>query len=122
MATVGRSLPKPVYELFDGLRSYDLKRAVAQLHDEVDFEAPWQPRVTGKEAVEKAFHAWLGDPKTRPSLTVRDHAGDGAVNRLTVTQSGRFGQAPRELQFHVLCLNGFVHQFRIKDAAQAAHH
>lgn len=124
VATIGtHQLDKAVFEFFDAVRSYDAARAAKVLADDADFESPWSGgRLTGRAAVEVHLKQWLGDPKTRPSLTIRDIAGDGAVTRLQVSVSGRFGQAPRLVRMDVLCLKHVVHQVQMRDVATGPAH
>ncbi|MFO1532119.1 MAG: nuclear transport factor 2 family protein [Thermoplasmatota archaeon] len=109
MVTIGRGLHASVHEFFEGVRSYDPKRAVAVLADDVDFDSPWSGHLHGKAAVEAFLKTWLGDAKTRPSITISDVAGDGAVSRLKVSVSGRFGKAPELYWLNVLRVQSLVH-------------
>lgn len=123
MVTIGRGLHSSVHEVFEGIRSYDPKRAVAVMADDVEFSSPWSGALRGKAAVEAFLKPWLADAKTRPSFTISDVAGDGAVARLKVSVSGRFGKAPEILWFNVLRVQDKVHQVRIEPlAAAGAHH
>lgn len=116
MATIGRELyATAVHEFFDGLRSYDVPRAVAVLAEDADFVAPWtNGQITGKDAIEEALTAHFGDPVSRPSMTISDISGDGQIVRLHVSVSGRFGESPNRVTFHCLHLKGKVHQVVIK--------
>ena len=108
----GSVLDPAVHELFEGLRTYDAARAAKVLADDADWE--WQGgKMTGKAAVEQFLQGWLKDPKARPSFSIVDVAGDGAVTRLTLSISGRFGQAPQRVTMHVLCLQHVVHHVKL---------
>ena len=123
MVTIGRGLHASVHELFEGIRSYDPKRAVAVLADDVDFDSPWSGHLKGKAAVEAFLKGWLSDAKARPSFTISDVGGDGALARLKVSVSGRFGKAPELHWFLVLRVQALVHQVQIVPVnAPAAHH
>lgn len=119
MATIGtRQLDAAVFELFDGIRSYDAKRACTALAPDADFQSPWSNGVVrGKDAIEAHLKAWLGDAKTRPSFAISDIAGDGNVTRLTISISGRFGQKAQLHSFDVLCLRHVIHHVQIRPAA-----
>jgi ketosteroid isomerase-like protein len=112
MVTVGRgTLDTAVYEFFEGLRTYDAARAAKVLTPNVDFQTPWSGgRLTGRAAVEAHLKAWLGDPKTRPSFSIRDVEGDGAVARLRLSVSGRFGAGAQRATLALLCLQHAIHQ------------
>lgn len=117
MATVGRSvLTGTVMEFFDAVRSYDVARAAKVLRDDVAFVSPWSGELHGKAAVEAFLASWLKDAAKRPSLTIRDVRGDGAVTHLDVSVSGRFGKAPEHLTMSVLALRGQVHQVAFRPA------
>lgn len=124
MATIGtKQLDQSVFELFDGIRSYDAKRAAAVLADDADFVSPWSHgQLRGKAKIEEHLKAWLGDAKTRPSLAIKDVSGDGSVTRLTVSISGRFGQKAQLHSFDVLCLRHVVHQVNIRPLGGDAGH
>lgn len=123
MVTIGRGvLQPPVHEFFEGLRSYDVLRAVKPLADDADFESPWSGRITGKAAIEQFLAGWLKDAVKRPSFSIIDVAGDGTVTRLKLSVSGRFGEAPRRVVVHALGLKGKLHHVRIVDEAAAAAH
>jgi ketosteroid isomerase-like protein len=124
MTTVGRGiLQKPAFDLFDAMRSYDAKKAAAQLADDAVWRSPWSGgEVSGKAAIEAHLQAWLGDPKARPSLTIADIAGDGTVIRLTLSVSGRFGQAPQLVQMAMVVVKGQIHQVIISPLGGAAAH
>lgn len=123
MATIGRGqYDNAVFEFFDGLRSYDAKRAAAVLADDADFQSPWSGHLTGKANIEAFLKTWVSDPAKRPSFTIIDIAGDGAVARLKVSVSGRFGQGPQHLDLQVLCLKHIVHQVKFSDPNAKAHH
>ena len=109
MVTIGRGVLDPaVFELFEGLRSYDPARAAKVLADDADWE--WEGgRMVGRAAVEQFLQGWLKDPQQRPSFSIIDVAGDGAVTRLHLSISGRFGQAPQHVTMHVLCLKHVVY-------------
>ena len=120
MATVGRGiLNETVFQFYDALRSYDVAKATAALAEDADWESPWSGgRITGKPAIEAHLKSWLGDAKARPSLTISDLAGDGAITRLQVSVSNRFGREPRRVSMNVLCLTGVIHEVVWKDAVQ----
>lgn len=121
MVTVGRGvLNAVVHDFFEGLRSYDAARASKALAPDVDFESPWSGHLSGKAAVEAFLATWLKDPVKRPSFSIIDVAGDGAVNRLKLSVSGRFGQAPQHVTLHALCLQGLVHHVRFVPDGQAS--
>jgi hypothetical protein len=114
MVTIGRGVLDPaVNELVEGLRTYDPAKAAKVLAADVDWDAPWSGKLTGREAVQKFLEGWLKDPQKRPSFSIVDVAGDGAVTRLTMSVSGRFGQAPQRVVFHLLCLKHVVHQLKV---------
>lgn len=125
MVTVGRGILDPaVYELFEGLRSYDAARAARVLAPDVDFQTPWSGgRLTGRAAVEAHLKAWLGNPQTRPSFSMRDIEGDGAVVRVRLSVSGRFGAGAQHATLAVLCLQHSIHQafLTLDHVAQATH-
>jgi len=112
MVTVGRGILDPsVHELFEGLRTYDAARAAKTLAPDAVFQTPWSGgRIVGKAAVEAHLKPWLSDPRTRPSFTIRDVEGDGAVVRLRLSISGRFGAGAQHATLAVLCLQHQVHQ------------
>lgn len=126
MVTVrqGSILDPAVHELFEGLRTYDAARAAKVLAPEADWE--WVGgqggKMVGKAAIEQFLSGWLKDPKQRPSFSIIDVAGDGAVTRLTVSVSGRFGQAPQRVVFHILCLKHVVHHVKVVPAGAAKGH
>lgn len=122
MVTIGRGLHTSVHEFFEGLRTYDPKRAVAVLDDQADFDSPWSGHLHGKAAIEAFLKTWLADAKSRPSFTISDVAGDGALARLKVSVSGRFGKAPELVHMHVLRVQQKVHQVQIVLAAGKPHH
>ncbi|MEK6985135.1 MAG: nuclear transport factor 2 family protein [Candidatus Thermoplasmatota archaeon] len=118
MATVGRSiLSSTVMEFFDALRSYDAARAAKPLVADVLFDTPWSGTLHGKPAVEAFLKGWLTDAVKRPSFTIRDLSGDGAVIHLALSISGRFGKAPEHLTMSVLALRGVIHQVVVRPAA-----
>lgn len=123
MVTIGRGLHASVHEFFEGIRSYDPKRAVAVLADDASFTSPWSGTVQGKAAIEAFLKTWLGDAKSRPSFTISDVAGDPALARLKVSVSGRFGKAPELHWFNVLRVQSQVRQVQVMpvDAASAHH-
>src|SRR5688572_18606500 len=123
MATVGRGiLQKPAFDLFDAMRSYDAKKAAAQLADDAVWRSPWSGgELQGRAAIEAHLQAWLSDPKSRPSLTIADIAGDGTVVRLAISVSGRFGQQPQNVQMTMVCVKGKVHQVVVAPVGAAAH-
>lgn len=112
MVTVGRGiLDSAVFELFEGLRTYDAARAAKTLAPGIEFQSPWSGgRLIGRAAVEAHLKAWLGNPQERPSLSIRDVEGDGAVTRLRLSVSGRFGAGAQRVTLGVLCLQHLVHQ------------
>jgi hypothetical protein len=112
MVTVGRGILDPaVYELFEGLRTYDAARAAKTLAADAEFQSPWSGgRLVGRAVVEAHLKAWLGNPQARPSLSIRDVEGDGAVTRLRISVSGRFGAGAQRATLAVLCLQHVVHQ------------
>jgi ketosteroid isomerase-like protein len=117
----GSVLDPAVHELFEGLRTYDAARAAKVLAEDADWE--WQGgKMTGKAAVEQFLQGWLKDPKTRPSFSIIDVAGDGAITRLTMSVSGRFGQAPQRVTMHVLCLKHVVHHVKLVNEGVAKGH
>lgn len=125
MVTIGRGQLDPaVHDVFEGLRSYDVARAVKPLADDVDFESPWSGRLAGKAAVQRFLEGWLKDAQKRPSFSIVDVEGDGAVTRMRLSVSGRFGKAPERLTMHALCLKHVVHHVRFVPEGQAAagHH
>lgn len=114
MATVGRGIyAEAVHEFFDGLRSYDVARAVAVLAEDADLSSPWG-QATGKEAIEAIFAPLLAPSMERPSFTIIDIAGDGSVTRLQVSMSGRFGRAPKRQTWKLLHLHGKIHHVVIQ--------
>jgi ketosteroid isomerase-like protein len=112
MATAGKSILDPgAVEFFEGLRTYDAARAAKTLAPDAVFQTPWSNGpLKGPAAIEAHLKAWLGNPQQRPSLAMRDVEGDGAVVRLRVSVSGRFGAAAQLATFHLLCLKRVVHQ------------
>lgn len=122
MVTIGRGVLDPaVHELFEGLRTYDPARAAKVLAADADWE--WDAgKIVGRDAIQKFLDGWLKDPKGRPSFSIVDVAGDGAVTRLTVSVSGRFGQAPQRVVFHLLCLKHVVHHVKVVPEGQAKDH
>lgn len=122
MATIGRGVLDPaVHELFEGLRTYDPARAAKVLAPDADWE--WDAgKLVGRDAIQKFLDGWLKDPKVRPSFSIVDVAGDGAVTRLTVSVSGRFGQAPQRVVFHLLCLKHVVHQVKVVPEGKPSAH
>ncbi len=82
-----------------------------------NWESPGSGKLTGKAAIEAHLKTWLGDAKARPSLTLNDVHGDGAVTRLTVSVSNRFGREPRRMTLAVLCLKGVIHHVAWSDTA-----
>lgn len=111
MATIGRGLyAEAVHEFFEGIRSYDVPRAMAVLADDADMQSPWnEGTLTGKDAIQAVFEELLGDAGDRPSFTIRDISGDGNVVTLLVSVSGRFGKAPKTMTFRLLHLKGIIH-------------
>lgn len=122
MVTIGRGvLDAAVHDFFEGVRSYDVPRAAKRLADDVDFESPWTGKLTGRAKVEEFLNGWLKDPQKRPSFSIVDVAGDGAVTRLRVSVSGRFGRAPERVVMHVLCLRHVIHHVKVVPEAQGGH-
>ena len=113
MVTIGRGLLDPaVHELFEGLRTYDAAKAAKNLAADADWE--WEGgRMVGKAAVQEFLTGWLKDPQNRPSFSIIDVEGDGAVTRLKLSISGRFGKAPQRVVMHVLCLKHMVHHVKL---------
>jgi SnoaL-like domain len=118
MVTIGRGVLDPaVHELFEGIRCYDPARAGKVLAQDADWDSAWtNGKITGRAAIEQWLSGWLKDPQKRPSFSIIDVAGDGAVTRLTVSVSGRFGKAPEHAVWHILCLKHVVHQVKIVPA------
>jgi hypothetical protein len=117
----GSVLDPAVHELFEGLRTYDAARAAKVLAPDAEWE--WEGgKMVGKPAIEQFLAGWLKDPKQRPSFSIIDVAGDGAVIRLTLSVSGRFGQAPQRVVMHALCLKHVVHHVKFVPASQARGH
>jgi len=112
MVTVGKGvLDSATVEFFEGLRTYDAARAAKPLAANATFQSPWSNgTLQGRAAIEAHFKAWLGDPKTRPSLAMRDVEGDGAVTRLRISVSGRFGAAAQRATLNLVCLQHVIHQ------------
>ena len=123
MVTIGRGILDPaVHDFFEGLRSYDVARALKPLAADVDFESPWSGKLLGKPAVEQFLTKWLKDPQTRPSLSIMDVEGDGTVTRLKLSISGRFGKAPEHVTLHALVLKHVVHHVRFAGDKKAGGH
>ncbi len=112
MATIGQGVfPHAVHEFFEGIRTYDVDRALAVLADDTDFQSPWNKGVaTGKDAIRTILEATLAPSVERPSFTISDLAGDGNLTTLTVSVSGRFGKGAKLHKFHFLSLKGLIHQ------------
>ena len=109
MATVGKGvLRQEGFAFFDALRSYNVDGAAALLTDDVEYQGP-EGIIRGKEPVAAHFKSWLTDAKTRPSLTIKDVTGDGAQTHITMSVSGRFGNAPKQHAMSLLCLQGKIH-------------
>lgn len=121
MVTIGRGLHANVHEFFEGVRTYDPKRAVAVLADDADFDSPWSGPLRGKEAIQAFLASWLGDAKARPSFTIADISGDGSLVRFKVSVSGRFGKAPEHVFLHILRVRDRIHQVRFVPATTSAH-
>ena len=116
----GSVLDPAVHELFEGLRTYDAARAAKVLSADAVWE--WEGgggKLVGKPAIEQFLAGWLKDPKQRPSFSIVDVGGDGAVIRLTLSVSGRFGQAPQRVTMHALCLKHVVHHVKVVPEGQA---
>lgn len=127
MATIGRGVLDPaVHELFEGIRCYDPARAAKVLAPDADWESDWtHGKIVGRPAIEQFLNGWLKDPQKRPSFSIIDVAGDGAVIRLSVSVSGRFGKAPEHVVLHILCLKHVVHHVKVvSESAKkgAGHH
>lgn len=118
MVTIGRGVLAPAaHELFEGLRTYDAARAGKVLAADADWVSPWNPgKLTGRDAIVQFLEGWLKDPQKRPSFSIVDAEGDGAVNRLHLSVSGRFGEAPQRIVMHVLCLKHVVHHVQVVPA------
>lgn len=116
MATVGRGVfAQAVHEFFEGIRTYDVDRAVAVLAEDADLQSPWNDGVvSGRDAVRGVLAGVLEDAVNRPSFTIMDVAGDGNLTMLTVSVSGRFGKGARRHLFRILHLKGQVHQVAIQ--------
>lgn len=123
MATVGRGvLAPPVFEFFEGVRSFDAARAARVLAPDADFASPWnEGTITGREPIQAFLAGFLGDPKTRPSFSIMDIAGDGTIVHLKLSISGRFGRKPEHVTMSVLCLKGVVHQVVVRPVGARAH-
>jgi hypothetical protein len=50
-----------------------------------------------------------------------DVSGDGAVTRMKVAVSGRFGEAPQHLTLQLLVLKHVVHQVKFAPEAKGKH-
>lgn len=118
MVTIGRGiLDEAVWGLFEGLRTFDAGRATAHLADDVDWEDPWSDApLAGKDAVQAHLEVFLGDLQSRPSWTIADVSGDGAITRLTLSVSRRFGASPERYRLVALSLKGTIHQVVIEPA------
>lgn len=123
MVTVGRGVLDPAaHELFEGIRCYDPARAAKVLAPDADWDSPWTSgKITGKPAIEQFLAAWLKDAQKRPSFSIIDVAGDGAVTRLQVSVSGRFGRAPEHVVMHILVLKHVVHQVKVVPGPKGGH-
>lgn len=122
MVTIGRGiLDGASHEFFDAVRSYDAKRAAAVLVDDADFTSPDSGRIVGKANIEAYLKTWLSDPVKRPTFTIIDVAGDGAVTRLKVSVSGRFGKAPQHMDLDLVCLKHRLHHVRLGAPPVAGH-
>lgn len=114
MATIGKGVyAQAVHDFFDGVRSYDVARAVSVLADDADFQSPWGT-VRGKAAIEEILTKLVEPSMERPSFTIGDISGDGHVTTLKVSMSGRFGKAPVRQTWKVLHLHGTVHHVVIQ--------
>jgi hypothetical protein len=51
-----------------------------------------------------------------------DVAGDGAVTRLKLSVSGRFGKAPERVVAHILCLKHVIHYVKVVREGKASGH
>lgn len=111
MATIGRGvLAGPAHPLFDALRSYDTKGAAKDLAEDCSWSSPWSGTLIGKSAIEGFLAKWLGDAAKRPSLTIRDLRGDGALVHFDVSVSGRFGRDPALYTLSILSVGGKIRQ------------
>ena len=120
----GSVLDPAVHELFEGLRTYDAARAAKVLAADAEWE--WEGgqggKMVGKPAIEQFLAGWLKDAQKRPSFSIIDVAGDGAVTRLHLSISGRFGKAPEHVVMHILCLKHVVHQVKVVPANSTKAH
>jgi hypothetical protein len=113
MATVGRGVyATAVHEFFDGLRSYDVPRAVAVLAPDADMQSPWG---AAKDAagIEAILTKLVAPSMERPSFTIANISGDGSVTNLEVSTSGRFGKGAIKQSWRILHLHGKVHHIVI---------
>lgn len=114
MATIGRGIyAQAVHDFFDGVRSYDVERAVGTLADDADLQSPWGT-VRGRDAIKEVLEALLAPSLERPSFTIRDIRGDGNVTTLEVSMSGRFGKAATPQTWRLLHLHGAIHHVVIQ--------
>lgn len=114
MATIGKGVyATAVHEFFDGVRSYDVPRALAVLADDADIQSPWGT-ARGKDAIQALLEPIVAPSMDRPSFTIADISGDGHVTTLAVSVSGRFGKAPVRQTWRVLHLHGRVHHVVIE--------
>lgn len=115
MATIGQGvLAGPAYPFFDALRSYDAAGAVKFLSEDCTMASPWSGNLTGREAISAFLEKWLKDAVKRPSFTLADVTGDGALVHFQVSVSGRFGMNPKSCTLSLLCLTGQIRQVRFQ--------
>jgi ketosteroid isomerase-like protein len=123
MATIARgALTRESHEFFDALRSYDAAKACKVLADDAAFVSPWSGVVRGRANVEAFLASWLKDAVKRPSFTLRDVTGDGAVVHMVVSVSRRFGEAPQMLNLDMVSVQGKLHDVQFSDPSAASGH
>lgn len=117
MVTIGRDvLDESVFELFEGIRTFDAERATAVLADDVDWRDPWgEAPLRNRAAVLDHLKQILDDPVTRRSWTIRGITGDSTITHMTCNTSGRFGDRPQKVKVSTLCLKGVIHQVVIQE-------
>ncbi len=115
MATIGRGvMDETVFAFFEGMRTYDAEAAAAVFVDDAEFESPWTDKLVGREAIQAFLTQWLGDPVKRPTFSIVDVSGDGAVTRLTISVSNRFGAAPQIVRMDMLVLRSQIYHLRAR--------
>lgn len=115
MATVGRGLDAQVFDLFEGLRTFDAGRATAVLAEDVVFTCPWHAgTIRGRAAVKEFLEGFLSDPVGRPSLSIMDVSGGGGVVAMKLSESGRFGRSPHVRHLRAIAVQGELHQVEIR--------